>query len=67
MDFDDWEIPGNTHPTVVLLPALLAVANETTRGADLAQAYLAGFEVIARLGQSDLGKLTAFDGEVMPY
>ena len=52
LDFDDWEIPGNTHPTVVMLPALLAVAEEETNGADLAKAYLAGFEVIARLGEA---------------
>jgi 2-methylcitrate dehydratase PrpD len=52
LDFDDWEVPGNTHPTVVLLPALLAVADPHTRGEDLARAYLAGFEVIARLGEA---------------
>ncbi|MEX0307440.1 MAG: MmgE/PrpD family protein [Ruegeria sp.] len=51
LDFDDWEIPGNTHPTVVLLPALLAVAELHTSGEDLVRAYLAGFEVIARLGE----------------
>ncbi|MEL7116761.1 MAG: MmgE/PrpD family protein, partial [Pseudomonadota bacterium] len=52
LDFDDWEIPGNTHPSVVLVPALLAVADDTTSGADFARAYLAGFEVIARLGEA---------------
>ena len=26
MDFDDWEIPGNSHTTVIMLPALLAAA-----------------------------------------
>jgi len=52
LDFDDWEIPGNTHPTVVVLPALLAIAAPQTSGADLARAYLAGFEVIARLGEA---------------
>ncbi len=51
LDFDDWEIPGNTHPTVVLLPAMLAVASPQTTGRDLACGYLAGFEVIARLGE----------------
>lgn len=51
LDFDDWEIPGNTHPTVVLLPAMLAVADSGATGRDLARAYLAGFEVIARLGE----------------
>ncbi len=52
LDFDDWEIPGNTHPTVVLLPAVLAVSGPQTHGADVACAYLAGFEVIARLGEA---------------
>ncbi|WP_170328499.1 MmgE/PrpD family protein [Ruegeria arenilitoris] len=52
LDFDDWEVPGNTHPTVVLVPALLAVADAQTSGRDLARAYLVGFEVIARLGES---------------
>lgn len=51
LDFDDWEVPGNTHPTVVLLPALLAVAEAQTSGETLACAYLAGFEIIARLGE----------------
>lgn len=50
-DFDDWEIPGNTHPTVVLVPALLAIAEPECTGIDFARAYLAGFEVIARLGE----------------
>ena len=44
-------MPGNTHPTVVLLPALLALACNRTTGEDLAKAYLAGYEVIARLGE----------------
>lgn len=52
LDFDDWEIPGNTHPTVVMLPALLAVARGDTSGRDLVCAYVAGFEVIARLGEA---------------
>ncbi len=52
LEFDDWEVPGNTHPTVVLLPALLACAREDTCGRDLIEGYLAGFEVIARLGEA---------------
>ncbi len=51
VEFDDWEVPGNTHPSIVLLPALLAAADAGTKGRELAQAYLAGFEVIARLGE----------------
>ncbi len=52
LDFDDWEIPGNTHPTVVLFPAMLAVCSDTASGAAFASAYLGGFEVIARLGEA---------------
>lgn len=52
LDFDDWEVPGNTHPTVVLLPGLLASINAQTSGAEMERAYLAGFEVIARLGEA---------------
>ncbi|WP_171052718.1 MmgE/PrpD family protein [Ruegeria sediminis] len=52
LDFDDWEVPGNSHPTVVMIPALLAAADRKTSGADLTSAYLAGFEVIARLGEA---------------
>jgi 2-methylcitrate dehydratase PrpD len=52
-DLDDWEEPGNTHPTIVVLPALLAVA-EVTRltGQQVLAAYCAGFEVICRLGEA---------------
>ena len=52
LDFDDWEIPGNTHPSVVLFPAILAASDEATSGAEIVRAYLAGFEVIARLGEA---------------
>ena len=52
LDFDDWELPGNTHPSAVLLPTLLALAGKDTSGADIARAYLAGFEVIVRLGEA---------------
>ena len=52
LEFDDWEIPGNTHPSAVMLPALLSVADERTTESDLVSAYVAGFEVIARLGEA---------------
>ena len=57
-DMDDWEEPGNTHPTVVLLPALLAAANiakadgKTCSGRVLLAAYGVGIEVIMRLGRA---------------
>ncbi|MEM7531502.1 MAG: MmgE/PrpD family protein [Chloroflexota bacterium] len=55
LDFDDWEIPGNTHSSIAIFPALLAVATgmETpVSGKAILDAYLAGFEVIARLGEA---------------
>ena len=53
LDFDDWEIPGNTHPSVVIIPALLAeAAVRKTSGKELIDAYLAGFEIIARIGEA---------------
>ncbi len=43
----------DTHPTVVLLPALLAVSNNRpVFGQQLLTAYAVGFELIARLGES---------------
>ena len=53
LDFDDWEIPGNSHPSITILPALLAVAaTRPVTGKEFVDAYLAGFEVIARLGEA---------------
>ncbi len=52
LEFDDWEIPGNTHPSVVLLPALMAVLDRGVGGDALLQAYVMGFAVIARLGEA---------------
>ena len=52
-DLDDWEEPGNTHPTVVLLPALLAAADlHPADGQTLAAAYAVGTEIIMRLGEA---------------
>lgn len=51
-DLDDWEEPGNTHPTVVILPACLAAAHlRAVSGGDLLRAYAVGFEITARLGE----------------
>ncbi len=52
LDMDDWEIPGNSHASVVMLPALLAAAGDRLSGRSLCEAYLMGFEVIARLGEA---------------
>lgn len=52
-DLDDWEAVANTHPSVVLLPALLAVSyNRQISGQQLLIAYAVGFELIARLGEA---------------
>jgi len=52
LDFDDvsWAMSG--HPTVPLLPAALAAAEMAgASGMDLLRAFVAGFEVEARIGQ----------------
>ncbi|WP_052249030.1 MmgE/PrpD family protein [Leisingera sp. ANG-Vp] len=52
-DLDDWEEPGNTHPTIVIFPALLAVAEIVPlSGARMFAAYCVGFEMICRLGEA---------------
>ncbi|HTO54381.1 MAG TPA: MmgE/PrpD family protein [Myxococcota bacterium] len=56
LDFDDVSWAMNGHPTVPLLPAVLAAAEAShASGADVLRAYVAGFEVESRLGQA-LGK-----------
>ena len=51
LDFDDWEVPGNTHISVVLVPAILAAsAGRKLSGEAALDAYLAGYETIARIG-----------------
>jgi 2-methylcitrate dehydratase PrpD len=53
LEFDDWEIPGNTHISVVLLPAILAAsAAHKLSGEAAINAYLAGYETIARIGEA---------------
>lgn len=65
LDYDDYFIPAHLtpyHPTVAILPAVLAVAEENHRsGRDVLLAYNTGFEVEARIAtvciqqQYDLG------------
>jgi 2-methylcitrate dehydratase PrpD len=53
LEFDDWEIPGNTHVSVVLLPAILAASSgRALPGVEALDAYLAGYETIARIGEA---------------
>ena len=51
LDFDDWEVPGNTHISVVLVPAILAASHGAALTGEAAMnAYLAGYETIAVIG-----------------
>ena len=51
-EMDDWEAPGNTHPSAVIWPAIWALAAIRPVSGDQAlRAYAAGFEIIARLGE----------------
>ncbi len=64
LDFDD--VGGFGHPTVVLLPAILAVAEKLGKsGRDAVEAYVTGFEVAANLAQGNTrggGKLDQVHG-----
>ncbi len=51
LDYDDWSRPMRGHPTIPLLPAVLAVGEETqASGKEVLEAYLLGFEVEVKLG-----------------
>ena len=50
LDFDDNFLPGMSHASAVILPALLAVAGPKTRGADLIDAYLVALQAQAFVG-----------------
>ena len=53
LDYDDVLEPAMSHPSAALVPAILALAEERgASGADCLDAYLIGFEVLARLGES---------------
>jgi len=53
LEFDDWEIPGNTHVSVVLLPAILAAgAGRQLSAQEAIDAYLAGYETVAIIGEA---------------
>jgi len=52
LDFDDNYIPAYTHATAVLIPALLAVAEEIdASGAQLVDAYIVGLEMHCAVGR----------------
>ncbi len=51
LDFDDYAITSACHPTVVLFPAIFALASrEGLPGRSIIEAYLAGWEVGSKLG-----------------
>lgn len=53
IEFDDWESPGNTHPSGVLFPAILAATDgRPASGREIIEAYAVGFEVITRIGEA---------------
>ena len=53
LDYDDITQITKTHPTAVLLPAALAVAEEAgATGRDVLLGYMAGFEVACGIGES---------------
>lgn len=53
LDYDDTNHPAYAHPSAVIVPALLALApRRQATGADLVDAYIAGFEVFGKLGRA---------------
>lgn len=54
IDFDDYnEVPSFTHPSAVLLPALLAIAEEQGKsGLEVLDAFIVGMEIIMRVGEA---------------
>jgi 2-methylcitrate dehydratase PrpD len=53
LDYDDVSLPMRGHPSVPLVPAVLAVSEKAGRsGRDLLTAFVLGFEVEARLGRA---------------
>ncbi|MFP6730811.1 MAG: MmgE/PrpD family protein [Alphaproteobacteria bacterium] len=52
LDFDDYETIASTHPSAVIIPALLALSDlRPTSLQSLLTAYLVGYEAIVYMGQ----------------
>ena len=52
LDFDDNFDPPKAHPTAVLFPAIMAIAEEERRsGAACVDAYIVGLQILGRIGQ----------------
>lgn len=53
LDFDDVSSPLRGHPTVAIIPALLALAESmNAKGHEIIDAYVVGFEVTLRLARA---------------
>ena len=53
LDFDDASSPMSGHPSVALLPALVALAEARgTAGTRLISAYIVGFQICCKLGRA---------------
>ncbi len=53
LDFDDVNLAMPGHPSVAILPALLALAEERgSTGADVLTAFVAGYELQCRVGKT---------------
>jgi 2-methylcitrate dehydratase PrpD len=53
LDFDDYDPAAIAHASAVIVPALLAVAEaRNLSGHALLDAYIVGFEILARVGQA---------------
>jgi 2-methylcitrate dehydratase PrpD len=53
LDFDDVNLAMPGHPSVAILPALLALAEERgSSGADVLAAFIAGYELQCRVGRT---------------
>jgi 2-methylcitrate dehydratase PrpD len=53
LDYDDVLDPALSHPSAALVPAILALGEaKGSSGADALDAFLIGFEVLARLGEA---------------
>jgi 2-methylcitrate dehydratase PrpD len=61
LDYSDIHVRAGLHPTSVILPALLTVGDGSSdvSGTDLLEAYVAGCEVMIRLGETAPGQFHA--------
>jgi 2-methylcitrate dehydratase PrpD len=52
LDFDDYEVPSMAHPSVTVLPGVLALGErQRASGKECLGAYLVGMEVISKVGR----------------